>query len=78
MKRYDMDCDCPDCRYCGMFMDKCNDGDYVKYEDYAELKAERDAYREALKEITKAYSPSPVKTYQRMEDIAKQALEAEK
>jgi hypothetical protein len=44
MKRYDMDCDCPDCHYCGMFMDECNDGDYVKYEDAKVL-------IDALKEI---------------------------
>jgi NAD-dependent oxidoreductase involved in siderophore biosynthesis len=46
-----------------------------KASDVEALIAERDAYCEALEEITEVYSPSPVKTYQLMEEIAKQALD---
>lgn len=47
-----------------------------KQHGYAQ--AEIDRLRKALEEILKVYSPSPVKTYQTMEDIAKQALKQEK
>jgi len=42
------------------------------------LHAENERLREALKEITVTAAGSPVRTYQRMEDIARAALEERK
>lgn len=51
MTRYD-----PDCEYIGAgdyvtYMMSCPNGDFVKYDDYAALKAERDALDKKLSKI---------------------------
>lgn len=42
--------------------------------EYTSMKSKAQSYREALKEITEVNGDTPVKTYQEMEAIAKQAL----
>ena len=42
------------------------------------LKRERDKLREALREVLKVSEPTPVLTYQKMEDIASKALKETK
>ena len=42
--------------------------------DIEDLRRERDELREALREILKVSEPTPVLTYQKMEDIASKAL----
>ena len=47
-------------------------------ETITDLERERDEAREALREILKVSEPTPVLTYQKMEDIASKALKETK